>query len=156
MIRKSSGINFDFRELAAGDARPEVIEELAAEIFRAPFELVQGPLYRVVDLRRASDDHVLVFAIHHAIADGWSLGVLVQDLFAAYIEVVMGSSGALPPVPQTYSAWGATERAFWKSETLEAADRVLENQARRCESEVEYSPSRRGRPNDGYPQFRRH
>jgi len=23
----------------------------------------------------------LVFAIHHAIADGWSLGVLVQDLF---------------------------------------------------------------------------
>ena len=119
MIRKSSGINFDFRELAAGDARPEVIEELAAEIFRAPFELLQGPLYRVVDLRRASDHHVLVFAIHHAIADGWSLGVLVQDLFAAYIEVVMGSSGALAPVPQTYSEWGATERAFWKSETLE-------------------------------------
>jgi hypothetical protein len=119
MIRKSSGINFDFRELAAGDARPEVIEELAAEIFRAPFELLQGPLYRVVDLRRASDHHVLVFAIHHAIADGWSLGVLVQDLFAAYIEVVMGSSGALAPVPQAYSEWGATERAFWKSETLE-------------------------------------
>ena len=57
-----------------------------AEIFREPFDLVQGPLYRVVDLRRAADDHVLVFAIHHAIADGWSLGVFVQDLFAAYIQ----------------------------------------------------------------------
>src|SRR6478609_2262572 len=31
MIRKNFGINFDFRELAAGDARPEVIKELAAE-----------------------------------------------------------------------------------------------------------------------------
>ena len=119
MIRKSCGINFEFREVAPNDAQPEAIEELAAEIFRAPFDFVQGPLYRAADLRRAANDHVLVFAIHHAIADGWSLGVLVQDLFAAYIEVVMGSSEPLPPVPQTYTAWGATERAFWQPAVVE-------------------------------------
>jgi hypothetical protein len=119
MIRKNCGINFDFREVAPADARPDKIEELAAEIFRAPFDLVQGPLYRAADLRRATNHHVLVFTIHHAIADGWSLGVLVRDLFAAYIEVVMGSSEALPPVAQIYPAWGAAERAFWKPEILE-------------------------------------
>jgi hypothetical protein len=118
-IRKSCGINFEFREVAPKDARPEVIEELAAEIFRAPFDFVQGPLYRAANLRRAANDHVLVFAIHHAIADGWSLGVLVQDLFAAYIEIVMGSSEPLPPVPQTYTVWGATERVFWQPAVLE-------------------------------------
>jgi hypothetical protein len=117
MIRKNCGINFDFREIS--DARPEAIEELTVEIFREPFDLVQGPLYRAADLRLAKNHHVLVFAIHHAIADGWSLGVLVQDLFAAYIEVVTGSSKALPSVSQTYSAWGAAERAFWKPEILE-------------------------------------
>jgi len=119
MIRKSCGINFEFRAVAPKDAQPEAIEELAAEIFRVPFDFVRGPLYRAADLRRAGNDHVLVFAIHHAIADGWSLGVLVQDLFAAYIEVVMGSSEALPPVPQTYTAWGATERAFWQPAVVE-------------------------------------
>lgn len=119
MIRRSFGINFDIRELAEGERRPEAIEESAAQIFRVPFQLVQGPLYRAVDLRCSPDHHVLVFAIHHAIADGWSLGVLVQDLFAAYVDIVMGSSDALPPVPQTYSAWGAAEREFWKSEILE-------------------------------------
>jgi hypothetical protein len=119
MIRRNCGINFDFREVASDDAGPDEIEELAAEIFRAPFDLVQGPLYRAADFRRATDHHALVFAIHHAIADGWSLGVLVQDLFAAYIEVVMQSSGALSPVAQTYSAWGAAERAFWKPEMWE-------------------------------------
>jgi hypothetical protein len=119
MIRRNCGINFDLREVALDDAGPDGIEELAAEIFRAPFDLVQGPLYRVADLRRATNHHVLVFAIHHAIADGWSLGVLVQDLFAAYVDAVMGSSEALPPVAQTYSAWGAAERAFWKPEILE-------------------------------------
>src|SRR5204862_566834 len=102
------------RAVAPKDAQPEATEELAAEIFRVPFDFVRGPLYRAADLRRAGNDHVLVFAIHHAIADGWSLGVLVRDLFAAYIEVVMGSSVALPPVPQSYTAWGATERAFWQ------------------------------------------
>jgi hypothetical protein len=117
MVRKNFGINFDYREVA--DTRREAIEESASEIFRAPFDLVQGPLYRAADLRCSPNEHVLVFAIHHAIADGWSLGVLVQDLFAAYIEVVMGSVEALPPVPQTYSAWGAVERAFWKPEMIE-------------------------------------
>src|SRR5260370_6201231 len=120
IIRKSCGINFEFREVAPKDAQPEAIEELAAEIFRVPFDFVQGPLYRAADLRRAANDHVLVFAIHHAIADGWSLGGLFHDLFAAYIEVVMGSSEALPPVPQTYTAWGATERAFWQPPVVES------------------------------------
>jgi hypothetical protein len=119
MIRRNCGVNFDSREVASENTGPDEIEELAGEIFRAPFDLVQGPLYRVADLRRATNHHVLAFAIHHAIADGWSLGVMIQDLFGAYVDVVMGSSEALPPVAQTYSAWGAAERAFWEPEILE-------------------------------------
>lgn len=117
MVRNNCGTNFDFREVA--DAKREAIEESALEIFRTPFDLMQGPLYRVVDLRRSPNEHVLVFAIHHAIADGWSLGVFVEELFAAYLQAITGSSEALPPVPQTYAAWGAAERAFWKPEMLE-------------------------------------
>src|SRR5687768_15857063 len=117
MIRKSSGTNFEVRDVP--EASPETIEELAQEIFRRPFDLVQGPLYRVVDLRRSANDHLLVFAIHHAVADGWSLGIFVEGLFAAYIQALTGSVEPLPPVPQTYAAWGAAERAFWKPELLE-------------------------------------
>jgi hypothetical protein len=119
MIRKHREANCVFRELAPGDGRPERIEELAAEIFNEPFDLVQGPLYRVVDLRRAADDHVLVFAIHHAVADGWSLGVFVQELFAAYIQALAGVNEPLPSVPLAYTAWGATERTFWQPAAIE-------------------------------------
>ena len=137
MIRKSCGINFEFREVAPKDAQPEAIEELAAEIFRAPFDFVQGPLYRAADLRRAANDHVLVFAIHHAIADGWSLGVLVQDLFAAYIEVVMGSSEALPPGAANLHGVGRNRARFLATGGSGAARRVLENQVSRFTSDVE-------------------
>lgn len=97
----------------------EAIEELALSTFHEPFDLVGGPLYRLEVIRRAPDDQVLVFAIHHAIADGWTLGVFVQDLCAAYLEQRMGGSNGLPSVPISYSAWGAGERAFWQPAELE-------------------------------------
>ena len=100
MIRKNCGINFEFREVAPKDAQPEAIEELAAEIFRVPFDFVQGPLDRAADLRRAANDHVLVFAIHHAIADGWSLG-MSPGPFCCLHQARNGIIRGLPPVPQS-------------------------------------------------------
>src|SRR5215472_2127520 len=119
MIRENCEANFRFRELSPAQRHEEAVEELAREIFREPFDLVQGPLYRAEVLRRASDDHVLVFAIHHAIADGWTLGVFVQDLCLAYVRGLMGLRDGLPPLPLTYAAWGITERAFWQPMELE-------------------------------------
>ena len=119
MIRKAGKPAMRFRELPTSQREPEAIEELAAEVFSAPFDLVQGPLYRAEVFRRAADDHVLVFAIHHAIADGWTLGVFVQDLFAAYVLGLRGGAAGLPPVPLSYSGWGAAERAFWQPAELE-------------------------------------
>jgi len=118
MIRQSGKPALCFSELPASQRSPEAIEERAGEIFDAPFDLVQGPLYRAEVLRLAADDHVLVFAIHHAIADGWTLGVFVQDLFTAYLQVVRGVTSKLPPVPLSYTDWGAAERAFWQPAEL--------------------------------------
>ncbi len=119
MIRAAGKPTLRFRELSSSQKQPEGIEELAREIFSKPFDLLQGPLYRAEVFRRAADDHVLVFAIHHAIADGWTLGVFVQDLFAAYLQGVRGVQGGLPPVPLSYTDWGAAERAWWQPSKLE-------------------------------------
>lgn len=113
-IRKTGEPMMGFRELPSSQQQPEVIEELAREVFEKPFDLVRGPLYRVEMLRRAADDHVLVFAIHHAIADGWTLGVFVQDLSVAYMLSARGVHSALPAVMHSYTDWGAAERAFWQ------------------------------------------
>lgn len=122
LVRAAAKVNFAYRELSAAEAQPEALEELGREIFRQPFDMLQGPLYRVVMLRRAADDYVLVFAIHHAIADGWTLGVFVQDLCAAYVQVLMGNRTPMAPVPMSYTDWGAAERAFWQP--VELAQRL--------------------------------
>ncbi|MGI8438465.1 MAG: condensation domain-containing protein [Chthoniobacterales bacterium] len=119
MIRDSGKPEFTFRELSAAQRQPVAIEELAREVFRKPFDLLQGPLYRLEMFERGPGDHELVFAIHHAIADGWTLGIFFQDLVAAYLEWVMGSKNGRRPLPLTYSQWGAGERAFWQPAELE-------------------------------------
>jgi hypothetical protein len=117
-VRKQGDAAIKFRDVPP-KTEPEEIEELALETFYEPFDLLQGPLYRVGVLRRGTDDQVLVFAIHHAIADGWTLGVFVQDLCAAYMQEALGTRKELGPVPTSYFAWGAAERAFWQPAELE-------------------------------------
>ena len=119
MIRKSAEPAVLFREIPASQRSPEALEEFAAEIFQRPFDLVQGPLYRAEVFRLGGDEHLLVFAIHHAIADGWTLGVFVQDLFNAYLLGVRGVQTGLPRVPISYTEWGSAERAFWQRPELD-------------------------------------
>jgi hypothetical protein len=130
LIRASGRVVLNCRNLSSDEARPEAIEELMKETCQLPFDLMQGPLYRLDILRRAANDHILVLSIHHAIADGWSLGVFLKDLCTAYVMGLpgfrkavavgmMGLSDTLPPVPQTYSEWGAAERGFWQPAELE-------------------------------------
>lgn len=119
MIREESPVNFRFRELTPEQCAPDAVEEIACGIFREPFDLLQGPLYRVELLRRSAEDHVLVFAIHHAIADGWTLGLFIQELCVAYFQRLRGLHEPLPAVPQSSTAWGAAERAFWQPSELE-------------------------------------
>ncbi len=119
MIRNIGKPTLRFHELPASQRKPEAIEELAGEVFSKPFDLVQGPLYRAEVFRRAADDHVLAFAIHHAIADGWTLGLFFQDLCAAYLNGIRGVRASQAPVPLSYTEWGAAERAFWQPAELE-------------------------------------
>jgi len=118
LVRKRGEAAIKLRDVPP-QTTPEEIEELAREIFYKPFDLVQGPLYRAELLRRSPDDQVLVFAIHHAIADGWTLGVFVQDLCEAYLQELVGTRKELGPVPTSYFGWGAAERAFWQAAELQ-------------------------------------
>ncbi len=119
VIREDCAADFRSRNLSPAQSTPEAIEEIARGIFHEPFDLLQGPLYRIELLSRAVDDHVLVFVIHHAVADGWSLGVFVQELCVAYIQRLRGLPDALPPVTLSHTAWGAAERAFWQPSVIE-------------------------------------
>ena len=55
-----------------------------------PFNLAAGPLIRATLLRLGPDRHWALFTLHHIVFDGWSEGVLVDEVMKAYAGESLG------------------------------------------------------------------
>jgi len=99
--------------LAAEDRERAAAEDIAAEIQR-PFDLTSGPLLRARILRLGPEDNVALFILHHAIADGWSVGVFVNELSYLYNAFAAGRPNPLPPLAVQYPDF-----AVWQRERLD-------------------------------------
>ncbi|MEU5692153.1 non-ribosomal peptide synthase/polyketide synthase [Actinosynnema sp. NPDC020468] len=81
-----------------------------------PFDLAEGPLFRPALARVGPHEHVLALTLHHIVTDGWSGGVLLNDLSALYEGV------ELPEVGLRYADFAAWQReqpldaqlAYWR------------------------------------------
>jgi FkbH-like protein len=102
----------DLSEWADGD-RLQRAQQLAAEEALKPFDLANGPLFRVHLFRLSADDHVLLFVAHHIICDVDSLGILLRELIALYEAQSQRAISSLPELPLQY-----TDFVAWQRETL--------------------------------------
>jgi amino acid adenylation domain-containing protein len=75
-----------------------------------PFDLAAGPLLRVLLLRLAEAEHVLLAVAHHAVFDGWSAGVFVRDLAALYRGEISGEPPDLADLPVQFADYAKWER----------------------------------------------
>ena len=70
------------------------IELLIAQETYTPVDAARAPLLRARLLRLHAEDHILLLTLHHAIADGWSIGVLFEELSNRYAALAGPSVGA--------------------------------------------------------------
>ncbi|MAE65561.1 MAG: hypothetical protein CMJ18_14925 [Phycisphaeraceae bacterium] len=115
-------IETPWSEAEAPDAAPARLDQLIMREAGRPFDLERGPLLRVRCIRLGPDTHVLVLVIHHIVADGWSLGVLFEDLSRFYSHRVTGRSDALaqPPaeLPIQYADYAQWQRQWLQGDVL--------------------------------------
>lgn len=95
-----------------GPDREAAARQSAQRDVRLPFDLVEGPLWRIRLLRLGPDDHVLVLVVHHSISDEHATTVVMSDLATAY------RGGEVPEPPVQYA-----DVALWQQERL-SPDRV--------------------------------
>ncbi|MDQ3050719.1 MAG: amino acid adenylation domain-containing protein [Bacteroidota bacterium] len=55
------------------------------------FDLVHGPLGKITIIKFSDSLHKLVLTFHHIVCDGWSLGIIMQDLGKMYSAFVTGT-----------------------------------------------------------------
>ncbi|MFS8071579.1 MAG: condensation domain-containing protein, partial [Byssovorax sp.] len=110
--------------------------EAEAEAHR-PFNLAEGPLFRVRLLEIDVEDHLLTLMMHHIVSDAWTLEVFHAELWTLYQAHREGRSVALPELPIQYADYAVWQRrsldgarleeqlAYWKGR-LDGAERSLD------------------------------
>jgi amino acid adenylation domain-containing protein len=91
-------------------ARVAETARLCREEGARPFDLHRGPLLRGVLLRCAPEHHEFLLTLHHIIADGWSMGLMIGEINTLYRD---SGSTALPPLPIQFADYAA-----WQQRTL--------------------------------------
>lgn len=108
-------------DLSALDAaaQQQEVERLVDADANVTFNLLTDPLFTTRIIKLAPQEHILLLNMHHIISDGWSLGVLVQELQALYLAFAAGQSSPLPPLPIQYSDFAVWQRNWLQGDTLE-------------------------------------
>ncbi|GAA3567710.1 hypothetical protein GCM10022222_59560 [Amycolatopsis ultiminotia] len=91
--------------------------ERVADAAAYRFDLALAPLVRATLVRHAEDDHVFVLTVHHVVADGWGLQVLVRDFAALYAAERSGTPAPLPELEVQYADWSS-----WQRDRVERGD----------------------------------
>jgi pristinamycin I synthase-3/4 len=116
------------RVLAVDAASPDLpvvpvgAAELVAAIDRTvaePFDLSTDPPIRAVLYRTGTDEHVLVIVLHHIATDGWSVGVWMRDLGAAYRSRRAGVAPDWRELPVQYADFALWQRERFAPDTAD-------------------------------------
>ncbi|WP_025214734.1 non-ribosomal peptide synthase/polyketide synthase [Pseudomonas brassicacearum] len=93
-------------------AQQEQVARATLENARTPIDLQQAPLWRGRILRLGPTEHVLLYAMHHIISDGWSMGLLINELVQVYEASLNGKPMPLPPLDVQYYDFALWQQAL--------------------------------------------
>jgi iturin family lipopeptide synthetase A len=71
------------------------------------FNFSKGPFFRITIFKIKGGKFVMALVVHHLVADGWSVNVLLEEIAALYQDACKGTASNLPPaVPfSNYLEW---------------------------------------------------
>lgn len=110
----------DWSDLSSGrqDAKLEAFLQQDRD---AGFDLSRCPLLRLTLIRMSGKLHQLVWSNHHAILDGWSRILIINDLLELYAASVEGRQARVTPVRpyRDYISWlkeqdASRAEAYWR------------------------------------------
>ncbi|MEQ1514762.1 MAG: amino acid adenylation domain-containing protein [Lysobacteraceae bacterium] len=126
-----------FHDLSHYDDRERRCDSLALDVFDTPFDLRRGPPLRTQILKLNERNFELQIVMHHIVSDGWSIGVMLNEISQFYSAVIEEQPAPLLLLPiqyLDYAQWQrqwleegklAQQSAYWQR-ALEGAPSLLE------------------------------
>ncbi|MBD2355237.1 amino acid adenylation domain-containing protein [Tolypothrix sp. FACHB-123] len=95
---------------------------------RQAFDLTSGSLLRCTLVRLHPTEHIILLTIHHIAADGWSMGVFLQELAAFYEAFSTGKPPAIAELPIQYTDFAVWQHNWLQGDVLNSQLRYWEQQ----------------------------
>lgn len=108
----------NWSELPADEIGKEISTIKASEAGYS-FDLKEGPLFRARLLQLEPEKHLFSLTLHHIIADGWSVGIILEELASLYESILKRDKSSLPELRIQYPDY-----SIWQQEKI--ADLVWE------------------------------
>lgn len=86
------------------------------------FDLVKGPLIKIGVLKLSENQHQLIITGHHIVCDGWSMGIILEELSAQYNAFINGTLAKVSE-PATFSSYAEVEQKFLQSGEFEETEK---------------------------------
>ncbi|HEX8709306.1 MAG TPA: condensation domain-containing protein, partial [Pyrinomonadaceae bacterium] len=116
-VQRIHYMSVNFQHEDASQLDDAQLNQRLVEYAHRPFDLEEESLLRVNLFSRSASEHVLLLAVHHIVADFWSLAVLMHEMGILYQEELAGASSVLPPLALQY-----TDYVRWQEEMLAGSE----------------------------------
>ena len=100
---------------------PTRVREIVREEARRPFDLTKPQPIRLSLVRLSRERHLLLVTMHHIVADGWSVRILLEEMALLYQAFVMGDPSPLPSLPLQYSDYASWQRDWLQGSNSSAS-----------------------------------
>ena len=116
--------DIDLARIPAGEPQRQALAANLEQLARATLDLTLGNAFRAHILRLAPQRHVLAIVVHQAAFDGWSVGILIEQLTQLYGAFLADQRDPLPVPTLQYIDFTLLQRQedrtrdlrFWMSE----------------------------------------
>lgn len=102
-----------------GDELEAEVDRLGSIEARTHFDLGKDPLFRASLLAVGTDQHILQITIHHSVADGWSIGIMTDELAEFYNASLQARQPKLEPLSIQYADYTLWQRDFLDSPEIQ-------------------------------------
>ena len=114
------GFELGYKDLQ-GEKNPDaLVKGYVNEDFTSSFDLASGPLLRAGLYRLGHDRWLFTYVMHHIISDGWSMDILIKELFHLYDCYKGGKSTSFPELRIQYKDYAEWQQGCLKEDTLDS------------------------------------
>lgn len=115
-----SGFELKLIRLRNTSETDQELQDLIAHEAHEVFDLSKGPLLKTILLELAEDNFILIFNMHHIVSDGWSGGIVVEEIRAFYESGLQGNEPDLDALPIQYKDYAEWQHSAAFEEILKA------------------------------------